>query len=256
MATYNKRGHKPRNKEEEASQDIQNSTTAEVFTTLDQSASRSEEFISRYQNHILIGIGAVALVVLGYLAYNQWVLVPKAREAANEFYYPQKFMELALEADAAGNTAQHDSLLNLALQGDAKYGFLDILDQYSGTPVAKLAAYSAGMSYLRLRQYQEAIIYLEKYNGDNTEISALAQAGIGDAFMGLEQVEDAYPYYKKAVKESDNPFVAPIHIFKAGVAAMELDRKDEAREYFNRLFDEYPDSPESANAEGLKAMLE
>jgi len=256
MATYKKRGHKPKDKAEQEIQDIQDSTTAEVFSTLDESASRTEAFISRYQNQILIGIALIALGVIGYLSYNQLVIAPRNREAANEFYYPQKHMEEALTADASGNTQVHDSLLDLALMGDAKYGFLDIMDVYPGTKTAELAAYSAGMSYLRLGQYKEAIIYLEKYNGDNKELEALAQAGIGDAFMGLEQVEDAYEYYQRAIKVTDNEFVTPINLFKAGVAALELEKRDEARDFFDRLYEKYPDSPESANAQGYRAMLE
>lgn len=256
MATYKKRGHKPKNKAEEQVQDNQESTTREVFSTLDEGASRTEAFVSNYQNQILIGIGVIALGVIGYLLYNQYVLVPRNREASSEFYYPQKHMEEALAADAAGEMAAHDSLLNLALRGDAKYGFLDIMDVYPGTETADLSAYSAGMAFLRLKQYKEAITYLEKYSRDNPEFAALALSGIGDAFMGLEQVDDALPYYQKAVKASENSFVAPICLFKAAVAALELDKRDEARGYFDTLFEEYPDSPESTNAAAYRAYLD
>ncbi len=257
MATYKKRGHKPKNKVEEEAQDIQNSTTAEVFSTLDEGASRTEEFVSRYQNQILIGIGVVALSVLGYLGYRQWVMEPRERDAANEFYYPQKHMEEALSNDAQGKTAEQDSLLNLALIGDGgRFGFLDIIDAYPGTKTADLAAYSAGMAYLRLKQYKEAIVYLEKYSGDNSEFEALSLAGIGDAFMGLEQYQDAYDYYKAAVKASDNEFVTPINLYKAAVTAMELDLRDEARGHFDRLAEDFPDSPESTSAKAYRAMLD
>ena len=53
MATYKKRGFKPKNKLEEQKLDEQESTTAEVFSTLDESASKTEEWVSRNQNYIL-----------------------------------------------------------------------------------------------------------------------------------------------------------------------------------------------------------
>lgn len=106
MATYKKRGFKPKNKEEEILLDEQESTTAEVFSSLDEGASRSEEWVSRNQNYILGVIGVIAVAVLGYLAYFQFVEKPKEASAANEMLYPQQYFDQALSA-----TAEKDSLL-------------------------------------------------------------------------------------------------------------------------------------------------
>ena len=47
MATYKKRGYKPKTKEEKVEIEEQNSTTAEVFSTLDESASKTEAWVSK-----------------------------------------------------------------------------------------------------------------------------------------------------------------------------------------------------------------
>ena len=65
MATYKKRGYKPKNKVEGAEQQIQDSTTAEVFSSLDTGASKTEQWVARNQTYILGVIGVVALAVLG-----------------------------------------------------------------------------------------------------------------------------------------------------------------------------------------------
>ena len=101
MATYKKRGYKPKNKEEEAEIDVQDSTTAEVFSTLDESASRTEEWVSKNQNYILGVIGIAAIAILGYLAYVQFVSKPNEAEAANEMYYPQQYFDEALASETA-----------------------------------------------------------------------------------------------------------------------------------------------------------
>ena len=75
MATYKKRGSKPKNQQNDNLG--QESTTAEVFSTLDESASKSEAWVAQNQNYILSGIGAVVLIVLGYLAYTNFILSPK-----------------------------------------------------------------------------------------------------------------------------------------------------------------------------------
>jgi len=138
MATYKKRGFKPKNKAEEVVLDEQNSTTAEVFSTLDENASKTEAWVSSNQNYILGLIGLIALGVLGYLGYKQFIQEPKETSASNELFYPQQYFEQAIASETA-----KDSLLNLALNGaEGKYGFLDIIDEYSGTKAANLATYN------------------------------------------------------------------------------------------------------------------
>lgn len=242
MATYNKRGYKPKNKAEESELDEQNSTTAEVFSTLDESASRTEAWVSKNQTYILGVIGVIAVVVLGYLAYSQFVLKPKEASADNEMYYPQQYFGQALNS-----TTERDSLFNLALNGaEGKYGFLDIIDEYSGTKAANLANYSAGMAYLNMQKYKEAITYLENFSSDDAILGALAKGGLGDAFMQLDQPEDALSYYEKAVAHSDNDFTAPKFLYKAGITALELGKNDKAKEYFTRIKEEYTSSDEAS----------
>ena len=221
MATYKKRGFKPKNKAERQQSDEHESTTAEVFSTLDESASRSEAWVAKNQNIILGVIGIIAVSVLGYLAYNQFVQAPKEESAANEMYYPQQYFD-----QAVSSATQKDSLFTLALEGaDGKFGFLDIIDEYSGTKAANLANYSAGMAYLNMNQYQEAIDYLEDFSSDDAVLGALSKGGLGDAFMQLGQAGDALGYYEQALNHSANAYTTPKFLYKAGITALELKTK-------------------------------
>lgn len=248
MATYQKRGYKPKNKAEEAQADIENSTTAEVFSSLDESASKTEAWVSKNQNYILGIIITVAVGVLGYLAYNQFILKPKDANAANEFSYPMQHFNEALT-----NEDQKDSLLVLALNGaDGKFGFLDIIEEYQGTPTSNLAKYATGMAYLNLQQYDEAITYLEDFSSDDEVYKPLALGGIGDAFSQLEQPEDALDYYEKAIEAAgENGFSAPKYLYKAGVAAMNLGYNDKASGYFERIKNDFSDAKEATNIEAV-----
>ena len=40
---------------------------------------------------------------------------------------------------------------------------LDIIHEYSGTPAANLANYYAGMAYLNIKDYQNAVKYLGNF---------------------------------------------------------------------------------------------
>jgi TolA-binding protein len=250
MATYKRRGFKPKNKAEEKQLDTQESTTAEVFSTLDQGASRTEAWVSKNQNYILGIIGVIAVGVLGYLAYTQFVQKPKEANAANEMYYPQQYFDQALNSETA-----KDSLYNLALNGaEGKYGFLDIVDEYPGTKAANLANYSAGMAYLNTQKYQEAIDYLEEFKSDDDILGALAKGGLGDAFMQLGQPEEALGYYERALTHSTNVYTTPKFLFKSGVTSMELDQNEKALQYFERIKNEFPNSDEAKSIDAFIGM--
>jgi tetratricopeptide (TPR) repeat protein len=252
MATYKKRGYKPKNREEEKALTEQGSTTAEVFSALDESASKSEQWVARNQNYILGVIGVIAVAVLGYLGYQQFVQQPRNASAANEMLYPNQYF-----AEAWQNTSEKDSLLMLALNGaEGKFGYLDIIEEYSGTPSANIAAYSAGMAYRELKQYDKAIEYLEQVTPDEEITASLALGGIGDAFLQLGQTEDALRYYEKALAEDNNSLTTPYFLFKAGAAALELDEKQKALTYFQRIKDEYPDSEEAKTIEVFIGMAQ
>src|SRR5690606_3875457 len=170
MATYNKRGGKPKTKAEKESQLEENSTTAEVFNTLDQGASRTEAWVEKNQKAILAFIVVVAVAVLGYFAYDQYVKGPKETEAMNEMFQAQSYWEQALTAPSK------DSLYNLSLNGgEGKYGFIEIIENYSGTKAANLAHYYAGMAYLNTNKYREAIAQLDKYSSDDDILAPLAK---------------------------------------------------------------------------------
>ncbi|MUH35849.1 tetratricopeptide repeat protein [Zobellia amurskyensis] len=250
MATYKKRGFKPKDKAEEQELTEQESATAEVFSTLDESASKTEAWVASNQNYILGIIGVIAVGVLGYLAYAQFVEKPKEANAANEMYYPQQYFDQALNSPTA-----KDSLYNLALNGaEGKYGFLDIIDEYSGTKAANLANYSAGMAYLNMQKYQEAISHLEDFNSEDDILGALAKGGLGDAFMQLGQPEDALGYYDKAIAHSANNYTAPKFLYKAGVTALELNQNDKALKYFQKIKDEYSSSDEARTVDAFIGM--
>ena len=252
MATYKKRGHKPKSKAERRDAAVEKSTTAEVFSTLDESASRSEQWVAKNQNYILSVIGVIAVAVLGYLAYNQFVQSPKETSASNELFYPQQYFSQALN-----NPAEKDSLYNLALNGaEGKYGFLDIIDEYNGTKAANLAHYSAGMAYLNMQQYEEAISHLEEFSSEDAMLGALAKGGIGDAFSQLGQSEEALAYYERAIEHDDNNFTAPKFLYKAGITAMELSDNTKALQFFQRIKDDYNTSAEATNIDIFIGMTQ
>ena len=241
MATYQKRGYKPKTKEEVEEHVQEESTTAEVFESLDEGASKTEAWVENNQKPIFIGIGVIVVAVLGYLAFEKFIQEPKELEASNEMYQAQNYFNEAVEGSVA-----KDSLFNLALSGgEGKYGFLDIIDNYGSTKAGNLAHYYAGMAYLNTNKYQEAIDQLDAFESEDAMLAPLAKGAIGDAFMQLDQPEEALSYYEEAASKSDNNFVAPRFLLKAAKVAISLDENDKAVSFLNRIEEDYSESAEA-----------
>ena len=238
MATYKKRGYKPKTKVEKEKEEVfveEESTTAEVFNTLDESANKAEEFVEKNQKNIFLAIGVIAALVLGYLGYQQFIVKPKQATAMNDMYQAKKYFN-----DAVTATVGQDSLYNLALTGgEGKFGLTDIADNYSGTDAGNLANYYAGMAYLNLKNYEQAIAYLDKFKSEDDALAPMAKGAIGDAFMQLNQEDQALDYYLQAANLRQNEFTTPTFLYKAGVTALNSGNASKALELFNKINPEF-----------------
>lgn len=240
MATYKKKGSKV--KKNDIHNIEEHSTTAEVFNTLDETASKSEQWVEKNQRTILIGLVALAAIILGYIGYNKYVIEPKEKEAADELAFPKNYFE-----QAQGANALADSLYTIAINGaDGKFGLIDIVENYGNTKAGNLAKYMSGISYLKLSEYDNAIKYLSDFSSDDEILGTLAKGNIGDAFMEINQPEDALKYYLEAANFRDNDFTTPLYLFKAGNTAMDLENYSQAEDLFSRIKNDYSKSEEAA----------
>src|SRR5690606_21131125 len=124
MATYKKRGYKPASKEEKEHDIVDHSTTAEVFNTLDESASKTEDWVIANQKYIFVIIGIVAAIVLAYSGYNESIAKTKQSEAMNEMFQAQKYCTQTV------NGTEKYSLYALPLNGGGgKLGMIDIASE-------------------------------------------------------------------------------------------------------------------------------
>ena len=253
MATFNKRGYKaPKEKEVKDDAiaatviDEKDSTTAEVFSKLDETASMTEDWVAKNQKIIIGLVAAAAIITIGYLAYQRFIAAPKQEDAANEMFLAQQNFQKATDGVAS------DSLYKLSLNGsEGKFGFLKIADEYSGTDAGNLANYYAGIAYLNTGKYTEAIDYLKKFKSDDIVLGALAEGAIGDAYSQKNQAKEALDSYVKAANMNKNDFTTPRFLLKAGKTALALGNKSEALKYFTDIKDNYDGSPEGASIDVL-----
>lgn len=260
MATYNKRGYKaPKEKEEkldtnfieDVNVDEKDSTTAGVFNSLDQTASKTEEWVARNQKYIFGIVTAIAVVTVCYLLYQKFVAQPNEEAAATEMFEAQQNFQKAVDG------TKSDSLFALSLKGsEGKYGFKDIAEKYSGTAAGNLANYYAGIASLNTGKYDDAITYLEKFKSDDAILSVLAVGAIGDAYSQKNQLKEALENYIKASEMNKNDFTTPRFLLKAGQTSLALGNKADALKYFTEIKEKFESTPEASDIDALIGLAQ
>lgn len=208
----------------------------ERLEAVEVALSRSEKFIENNQKVIVIVVAALVLIVLGYLGVNRYYLEPREKEAQVQMFMAEKYFE-------------SDSLQK-ALNGDGMHlGFLEIISEFGSTKTGNLAKYYAGISYLKLGDFQEAIKYLDKFKGRDQIVGPLAIGAKADAYVELDQMAKAAELYLKAAKKNSNEFTSPMMLFKAGRTYELLNNYKKAAELYEQIQKEFPNSTEGRNIE-------
>ncbi len=210
--------------------------TEEPIEGVENLLSKTEHYIEENQKSLTIIVVAIVVVVLGYLGYTNLYVSPLEQEARSQIYMAERHFE-------------RDSFY-LALYGDGNYpGFVDIIDEYSVTQTANLAHYYSGIAYLRMGEFNNAIEYLTRFDSRDQMVSQIALGAIGDAYLELNDLEEAVSFYEKAAQRRSNEFTSPIYWMKAGHVYEELGKFGRALEAFENIKADYPETTEGGEAE-------
>jgi tetratricopeptide (TPR) repeat protein len=175
--------------------------TDDQFAQIEETLSKTEQYIENNQENLVRIVGAIVVVIALFIGYQKLYIAPMEQEAQVDMFMAELYF-------------QKDSF-NLALNGDGQYlGFIDIADEYSSTKPGKLANYYAGLSYLNTGDFENAIEYLDDFSSDDIILSSLALGCIGDAYMELEDADNALSYYEDAASYTDNEFTTPRYMLK------------------------------------------
>ena len=232
----------------------------ERLENVEEALSKTELWIENNQKTlwiILIAVLLIGLAIWGLNARNQ-----KRNQAAMNQSYTQEiaFEEQATQAiDFASYYMQNENYAT-ALNGDETHpGFIDIVSDYGSTKAGKLAAYYAGLCYMKQGDYNNAIEYLKKYTNDDKVLAPLSLGLIGDCYLELGQQQDAVAYYEKATKKNPNDFTTPMFLSKLGMTYEIMGNYAKALETYRTLKQDYPLSNEafeiSKNIANLEAKM-
>jgi tetratricopeptide (TPR) repeat protein len=212
-----------------------------TISSVEETLTRTEHYLEENYKPLLIGLGVI-VVLVGLFWLGKLYLNKRNDEAQSQIFQAEKYLEL-------------DSL-KLALNGDGNYlGFLDIAKNYKLTNTGNLARYSAGICYLHLGNYQEAISYLNKYSKKDKVIGSLAIGATGDAYVELGNLEKGVAKYLEAADFAKNSFNTPLFLMKAGEIYELTGKYPEALKLYERIELQYPESTEGTTIEKYIARV-
>ena len=192
---------------------------------------------------------AVLAIILGALAYKliyiQMVVEPKEEEAIEKLWQAES---------KAFDEQDWESAINGDSLGFFK-GFKQISKKYSGQNAGKIAQYNLGISLLNNKNYENAIVELKKVSFQDELLGTISQGAIGDAYLQLGAVSDAFVYYQKAYQRKDNDLTTPLYLMRAALCLEIEENYSKAIELYEMVYKNYPSTKDAVRAEKYAESL-
>jgi len=225
--------------------------TVETKKPIDPSMEGIQLYYEKNKKVITYVGGGLAILIAALVYFKLFYLPEQESAAANEIFWAEQYFQKDSFA-----TALRGGVMVMSADGQKPMmGFEQVADEYNLTKSGNLANYYAGICYLRTGQFEKAIEFLDKYDGNDELVAPIAVGAIGDAHMELNHVDDAIKFYAKASEKSTNAFTTPYFLKKAAFACELKGDKQEAMEYYERIRKEFPRSSEAQSAEKDIARL-
>ena len=194
---------------------------------MEEALNKHEAFFLKYQKQILGAVAALVVIVAGCILYHTYVAVPAAQKASTSLAKGQEYFA----------NEQFDQALNGDSTGFA--GFAKLAGELSGD-AGNLANLYAGLCYAQLDKWQEAVNYIEKFDGKGDQmVSPAALGALGNAYAHLNQLDKAVSTLKKAADEADNISLSPTFLVQAGEILESQGKKDEALKLYETVKSKY-----------------
>jgi len=210
-------------------QEKEGKETVEFFKDLDQKTFKLEQGIEKHAKTIGTVFAVVALAILGYFGYQQFIVGPKNEEAMKGYL------------SAMANLSKGDQDQALGGKSAANPGFIGTYNEYGSTQVGKLSAYNAGLIEYKKGNYQKAYDLLDQFSSSNKVLTAMKYGAMSDCMANLNKADDALSLMNKATTASDDPYTAYYFTKKAGLLALALKKNADAKKYFATIDEKYQD---------------
>lgn len=204
------------------------SQSADETVDVQEVQAPAQPFWEKNQNLLLYVVGGIAVLVAAWFGYKTLIVGPQQTEAVNASWQAQ---------------AQFDrDSFKLALEnpGGGYDGFLGIIEKYGSTPAGNSAKYYAGVCYLQMGDFDNAIKYLDDFSPAGDILPAMKHGILGDCYSEKKEFDKALASYKKAADEEGNELLSAYYLKKLGMLNEYQGNAAAANEAYERLRRDFP----------------
>ena len=204
---------------------------------MNETLVKVQGFWEKFQKPVLVIIAVIVIGGGGWYGYNEYIVKPKEEKASEALFKAEKYFAI-------------DSS-NLVLNGDGQNkGVLSVISNFGGTKAANLAKYYAGVSYLKLGDFNNAVKYLKDFSTDAKQIQVMAYGCLGDAYSELNKKDEAVESYKKAANVFDtDESNSSEYLFRAALLEETAGKNKEALDLYKELKDKFPKTEKGFQAD-------
>ncbi|MCB9223038.1 MAG: tetratricopeptide repeat protein [Crocinitomicaceae bacterium] len=204
----------------------------------------TESFFDRYKKVLIIGASAIVVIVLGVIIYQKFVTEPKI-EASQDAYW-NAFYEY-----------QNGDSTELAYEGNENFaGFIEVADEYDGTPGGEIANYALATHAMEKQQWEEALGYLEACDFEDVMLGTLVIGMMGDCYVEMGEYATAAEKFEEAAAREENEFTSPMFLKKAGLVYEELGDRESAIKAYQKIKDNWSLSVEANDIDKYIAKIQ
>ncbi|MBN8838061.1 MAG: tetratricopeptide repeat protein [Sphingobacteriia bacterium] len=197
----------------------------------------AQSFWAKNGKPVLIAAVAIVVIAGGWYGYEQYFVKPKEEKATEAIAKAQQYFL----ADSSRKVLDGDGL---------NKGVLYIIKTYSGTKTANLAHYYAGISYLKLGEFQSAVDQLKQFSTDAKQVQMAAYGALADAYSELNKKTEAVEFYQKAGSTFEkDEFSSSEYLFRAALLNETLGKTKEALEIYKTIKAKYPKTDKGFQAD-------
>ena len=187
-------------------------------TVIDQPISKIEEALQKKENQKMIIYGIIAIIFFVAIIFGwRWMSQRNNENAQNEIW----------KSELLFDQGQYEQALE---------GFEAVIEEYGSTRAGNTAKAYAGLCSKNLGNYEDAIKFLQDFDGNDNVIAPAILSALGDCYVDKENPDysKAAQTFEQAAKAANNAQYSPLFLRKAGLAYEAAgDQKNALKTYQN-----------------------
>ena len=218
-------------------------TKEEVLIDVAEVTHEAQHWLEVYKKPLIYGAIALVAIIGGSLAW-------KSYQAGNQVKAVQAMWK-------AEQMFERDSFaVALNNPGGGYEGFLGIISKYGRTPAGNMAHYYAGVCYLQVGKFDEAIKHLEDFSPSGTVSPTMKYGTLADAYSEKQDFAKALKYYKEAASEGAVEDMKALYLKRYALLSEKQGDAASALSAYTEIKEKYPTTAEGRDIEKFIARAE